>query len=372
MWPVFCERRASSGLALLVFLCALFASRWLCVGVPVVEVESLGIIDSLSAGYRFVGRKLYLIAIPVLLDLLLWLAPRFSIAPLLERLAQFYGDAMNTAGAQASAQLAGSVGDVSQMAQMTAEGIRGFGSLFNLLSALVSSTIMHVPSLVAAWALPVVNGAAIEFTSGWAALGLWLLLLLAGLFLGVLFIELLAGALPLGASPKPAGVAELLRATVRHWGRVIRFVLIVGLVLLLFMIPYSLFMGLLVLIVPSLAFGIAALSLGIFFVVLIYLYFVTAAIVVDDMRVRNAIVASMTLVRSNLLRVIGFVVLINVISIGIGLLLNNLAAIEPAGTLAAILINAYIGTGLAMALLVFYRSRLIVATQAGQPINLEP
>ncbi len=331
----------------------------------------MGIIDSLSAGYRFVGRRLYLLAIPVLLDLLLWLAPRFSIAPLLDGVATFYADTMTAAGEQAGAQMTTNLGDIPQMAQMTAATIRLFGEIFNLLTALVSSTIMHVPSLVAAWALPTATGNALEFGNGWAALGIWLGLAVVGLFVGVLFIELLSASLPLGVSAKPVGVDDLLRATVRHWGRVLRFVLVIALVLMLLLIPYSLVMGLLLLILPTLAYGIAALSFGMIFVLFIYLYFVTTAIVVDDLGVRDAVRASMTLVRNNMLRVIGFVVLINVISIGIGLLLNNLAAIQPVGTFAAILLNAYIGTGLAMALLVFYRSRLIVAA-AGQPINLEP
>ena len=340
--------------------------------VVAVETTRLGIIDSLSAGYRFVGRKLYLLAIPVLLDLLLWLAPRFSIAPLLGRLATFYSDTMISAGAQAGTQLTTNLGDIPQMAEMTAAGMRLFGDVFNLLTALVSSTFMHVPSLVASWALPTAGNAAIDFANGWLALATWLLLALVGLFVGVLFIELLAVALPLGVSAKPQNAGELLRAALRHWGRVLRFVLVVVLVLLMLFIPYSLVTGVLLLLLPSLAFGVAALSFGILFVAFVYLYFVTVAIVVDDLRVRQAVGASMTLVRGNSLRVIGFIVLINVISIGIGLLLTNLAAMQPAGTLAAILLNAYIGTGLAMALLVFYRSRLIVTAQAGKPINLEP
>ena len=331
----------------------------------------MGIIDSLSAGYRFVGRRLYLLAIPVLLDLLLWLAPRFSIAPLLDGVATFYADTMTAAGEQAGAQMTTNLGDIPQMAQMTAATIRLFGEIFNLLTALVSSTIMHVPSLVAAWALPTARGNVCGFGTGGAAFGLWLGIAVVGLFVGVLFIELLSASLPLGVSAKPVGVDDLLRATVRHWGRVLRFVLVIALVLMLLLIPYSLVMGLLLLILPTLSYGIAALSFGMIFVLFIYLYFVTTAIVVDDLGVRDAVRASMTLVRNNMLRVIGFVVLINVISIGIGLLLNNLAAIQPVGTFAAILLNAYIGTGLAMALLVFYRSRLIVAA-AGQAINLEP
>ena len=51
--------------------------------------------------------------------------------------------------------------------------------------------------------------------------------------------------------------------------------------------------------------------------------------------------------------------MLNFISIGFSLLLGSVAAQQPYGTVAAIVINAYIGTGLAMAILVFYRTRLL-------------
>ena len=62
------------------------------------EATGLGVIDSLSAGYRFLGRRLELLLIPVALDILLWLGPRFSVAPLSERLAGFYAEAARMEG----------------------------------------------------------------------------------------------------------------------------------------------------------------------------------------------------------------------------------------------------------------------------------
>ena len=42
----------------------------------------MGVIDTLSAGYNLVGRHPWLIAVPIVLDLLLWAGPRLGIAPL--------------------------------------------------------------------------------------------------------------------------------------------------------------------------------------------------------------------------------------------------------------------------------------------------
>ena len=47
-------------------------------------------IDALSAGFRFLSWRVELILIPVLLDLMLWLGPHFSIAPLFSEFATLY------------------------------------------------------------------------------------------------------------------------------------------------------------------------------------------------------------------------------------------------------------------------------------------
>jgi hypothetical protein len=56
---------------------------------------------------------------------------------------------------------------------------------------------------------------------------------------------------------------------------------------------------------------------------------------------------------------LGFVLLYSFISLGFAYILASLAEITPVGTIVAILIYAYIGSGLAMALLVFYRTRIL-------------
>lgn len=315
----------------------------------------MGVIDSLSAGYRFLGRRFELLIVPLVLDLLLWLAPRFNVAPLASRLADFYMEA----GTAAQLPTTG-----LDLAQMTAD-MRTMGETTNLLTGLVSGVFLHVPSLMATAVLPM-SGRIIAVASGWAALGLWLLCVLAGVWLGVLYLEMLARVLPLGEAAKPETWGELLRRSVRHWRRVLAFVAVLVLLMLAILIPYSLLMTLVLLVAPGLATGLLMLSVGIAFAVMLYLYFVTAAIVLDDTSVRVAIVRSMNLVRTNFLSVLGLVLLTLVISAGLGLLLARAAAWQPWGTLAAIVANAYIGTGLAMALLVFYRTRLLLAAQTAE------
>ncbi len=51
------------------------------------------------------------------------------------------------------------------------------------------------------------------------------------------------------------------------------------------------------------------------------------------------------------------------IGLGMGLLLANVAVSSPFVAVLAIVLNAWIGTGLTMALLVFYRSRVLMGAQ---------
>ena len=98
---------------------------------------------------------------------------------------------------------------------------------------------------------------------------------------------------------------------------------------------------------------------GLSVVVLFYLYFVTVGLVLDDLPVAQAVVRSVTLVRRNFWTTLGFILVTTLISLGLGLLIGQLALSGLIGSLIATLLNAFIGTGMVLALLVLYRTRLL-------------
>lgn len=310
----------------------------------------MGIIDSISAGYRLLGRRIELILIPVLLDLLLWLSPQISIAPILARVGEAY-----TQMAQAAGMSAG----FEELTTTTTEMLDAMGESTNLLSGLVSGSLLSVPSIAGALAPPITRDP-ILISNSLMALVLWLGFTLVGLLLGVLYMELLVRVLPLGAARKNNSVVDLLRATVCHFGRVLLYTVIMAVAFMIAIVPLSAVLGLFLMLAPALGTTMLAVAGGLFFVVMLYLYFVVAAIVLDDVGVLEAIGRSMQLVRKNFLSVIGFVLLVALIGLGMGLLLASLAESSPFVAVLAIVLNGWIGTGLALALLVFYRSRIVV------------
>ena len=114
----------------------------------------MGIIDSLSAGYRFLFRRPQLLLIPVLLDLFLWLMPRLSIATLSSRLAAFYDEA--AAAEEMPPDVVELFNQLSQMLTM-------WGESSNLLNLLVNSLLLHVPSMMTV-RQPLPDSAVVELT----------------------------------------------------------------------------------------------------------------------------------------------------------------------------------------------------------------
>ncbi|MCX6044878.1 MAG: hypothetical protein NT075_07175 [Chloroflexi bacterium] len=309
----------------------------------------MGVIDSLSAGYRYLGWRLYLLVIPVLLDLLLWFTPRLSVAPLFEQAARLYADPVLTKGMPS---------DVIDLIQ---QGLMRTGQGSNLLEVLVSSSLLHMPSLLVM--LGPLSGAVIRnVAEPMTAIGLSLLFGLLGLLIGVIFIDLLAQRLPIGAAPKPVAIGDFIWAVLRHWFKLVLFVLLSVLCVIGLSIPISISATLLMLVSPALGVFMLVSVTGLLFVLYFYMYFVPAGLIMDNLGLRAAIVQSFRLVRANFWSTIGFFLVTYLINIGFVLIFDRLAIYQPFGTLAAILANAYIGTGMALALLIFYRTKLLRAS----------
>ena len=316
----------------------------------------MGIIDSISTGYRFVSQRPGLLLLPLLLDALLWVMPRWSIGPLLERLAGVFRDM-----AEDPRMTEGNPFALPQ----TGDLLEAFGQTSNLAQFLVSGLLYHVPSLLAA--LPSVKGGhpSVEIDSIGSAGLLSIFFGLAGLLIGTTYMNLLAHNLPIGEGQKELSLNSLASRIVRHWLRTIGFLAFVTLGLTMIYIPGVLGITVLGLISPMLGFAASFLFASLIVVILFYLYFVTTALVLDDLAIGQAVRRSIHLVRNNFWHTVGFVLLTTFISLGMGLLFYQVTQMHILGVAFATLGNTFVGTGLAMSLLVFYRTR-ILAMQQGE------
>lgn len=311
----------------------------------------MGVIDSLSAGYRFLIRRVDLLLIPVLLDLFFWLGPKLSIETLMQNFSNWYLNISKQAEMPP---------DMQPMVELAAEQMALLGKGTNLFFALASQRLFHVPTILPATDLGN-TGSVIQVSSALSVMGLLLLFSVLGLLIGVLYLSLLARALPIGGAAKPLLIGAFFANVFRHWGRVLLFVVVGLIALAVLLIPLSILASILMFFVPSAFLGFTAIGGGLELLIFIYLYFMVAAIIMDDLSIRAAIFQSFRLVQSSFWRVLGFVFISFMINIGFSILLGRVTAFQPpVGIILAILSNAFIGTGLAMALLIFYRSQVLL------------
>jgi len=316
------------------------------------EEGFVGVIDSLSAGYRFLSKRLELILIPIVLDVLLWVTPRLNIAPLFEQIAQFY---------QTFTDVPDLPADMTTLAHQFSALLEEMGTRSNLLSLLfwLSGSLLHLPSLLVSDPLPA--GTVQTIANLTTILGLAVLFSLIGVCVGVIYMSLLARQLPIGEAEKRTDWGQFLRVVLRHTLKILLFLLIVAVAFVILLIPVSIGISLITLALPGLTPVFAFVFGAVMMIVILYLYFVPIGLILDNLRLRTAITQSFRLVRDNFWATLGLILLSDLISAGIRLILHQLVGYQPIGTLVAIAINAFIGSGLAMGLMVFYRSRVLLA-----------
>ncbi len=285
----------------------------------------MGVIDTLSAGYAAVNRRLWLLGIPIALDLVFWAGPRLG----LDRFTTTVTLPLATSG--------------------QAEGVQTVPALFNLLILLA----IHVPTSVGQ---ALTMGEAAEVTAGVAGPGTALLLSLVLISLGLLVASVYLTAIAQLIRKQPSSLAALQQSAVSVWGRALKLhglLLAAGVVV---GVPVGILLFLATVIHAALAMLVfIVLQLAIIWVA-IHLYFALPAVVVGEHGPVAAIRSSVRVVRQSLWSALGLIAIILVISFGISIVWQALGS-QPLGTLVGIIANAYVMTGLSAATLLFYYDR---------------
>lgn len=313
----------------------------------------LGVIDCLAAGFETLGRNLWLVALPVLLDLFLWLGPRLKITPLLQAVVAFL-----------VAQPVPDPETARQVAQ-AAELLELLGEQFNLLSLLGALPLLDVPSLLAHHApgavLPLGEPRELLITSALALMAWVAVLVPTGLALGFLYLNSLAGRVLV---MRPLEAEQAVEAS-SGMGKAVRVLLFVAGLLMIGMVVgllWMLLVGTATAIAQSLGFLAWAFGVGLMGYVALHLLFVVHGILLGGQGLLRAIWDSILLIHTQFPSVLGLVVLVVLIYEGLGYVWSL-----PSGDtwllLVGILGNGCIVTGLTAATFVFYQERVAVSRQ---------
>jgi hypothetical protein len=313
------------------------------------EAQPTGVIETLSAGYAAVNRQLWVLMLPVLLNLFLWLGPHVSYSPLV-------GPAVTRATEwtrQAAVGPRRVIRDADTLTNLeqTRQYVIARSDDVNAFEALVWSPL-GLPSLDN---LPGGDDS-LAFVSGW---GDGVALLVASLGLGLMLGGWFYGGLAGATTGEPGDPLAAFRRIPRGITGVIGLVAVLICAALLLGVPVVLLIGFTALVSPPVAvLGGVLLMIGLLFAT-VHLFFSVAAIFVSNAGPLLAIQRSVGLVRRHLRASVALILLTWLILAGMGrvwdLLASNLQS--PYGVVLGILGNTYVASGLIAAGMVFYTQR---------------
>jgi len=309
------------------------------------------VIETLSAGYAAVNRQPWVLLLPIVLNLFLWLGPHVSYSPLVGPAVTSFTEWTRHAAIGPSPrpvvydpEAINGLEQTRQWLIARSDDVNGFEAL--VWSPLGLPSVDGLPS----------NDESLAFVNGWgdgvsllfASLGL-------GLLLGGWFYGGLAGA-STGKYGDPLNACRRVpRAVVDVLGLV---VVLLGAALLLGL-PVLLLIGFTALVSPPVAvLGSVLLLAGVMFAT-VHLFFSVPAIFVSQAGPLGAIQRSVGLVRKHLWPSVALMALTWLILAGMSRVWDLLASDlqSPYGVILGILGNAYIASGLIAAAMVFYTQR---------------
>lgn len=301
----------------------------------IAKPQTPGLIDTINAGYTVLNRRLWVLLIPIVLDLYLWLGARVSLRPLFERL-----ESSLTASAMLVA--ADPQQQILLLRQLQQADMRVPLALLNYVPLALPTlpsdmlpqsvswfTIASLPELVLA--LVVINTLALLCSS--------------------CFLTVLAGVVR-NEPYTPATYARRVWQVMGHIPAYLFVLLGVGFLLgLPFMVVSALVVGLL----PGATVLVLLAWFMVGFWIYIYTGFAVEAILISQVGPLRAIHHSVHVVRRNFLGTIGLILVSYMIIAGMSIVWQALAQ-HHLGLLLAIILSAYVSTGLTTARLVFYRT----------------
>lgn len=316
--------------------------------------KPVGVIDALQHGFNLINRHLWLLLLPLVVDVLLWRSPRLSIAPLLNGQLDFI--------LKQSAMPAPLPGETVAML----ENFRTVGDSFNLLS-LLGGTITGLPSYLARLDAAMVAGAkpmVRELTNFEGVFVYAALLIPLGLLIGSLWLAFVARTMQHEGMTDPAHERSRWMTTLRHagWIWLNLGLYLAGLTAALLAASglFGLFMALLLLIAGSGSMAILSLAWLLFVWAVLWvgigLSFVVSAIAVDGVNVARAVWRSLNVVGRNLPATLGLLFLSLVLTEGFARIWLRLSG-NSWGLPIGMVGYAYIGAALTAATLFFYQGR---------------
>jgi hypothetical protein len=314
-----------------------------------------GLLTTVAAGFDVVTAHLWMVLIPVFLDLFYWIGPQLRSGEQIAALQEMF------ASTEATAEMAQLIG-----------GMAGRTNLFTALSV----PYLGIPGLMAGFVMPEktpLTAGIFEIEGSWNWLGLFLLLSFLGLLLTTLYFGVLSRAVRLetgsspGASPTGATLQQewvtFVRRLPLYAVRVVAMVVVIFLIALLFYLPLLIVATLFTFFSPLFGQMVLFAGLAMILWLLLYTSFGIHGILFGERTVMSALRESVRLVRRNWLATLFLLLLI----LAVRNVLSWLWLLVDTGswlTVVSIVGYGFVNTSLLAATFIFYRDRLPFAMRA--------
>lgn len=305
-----------------------------------------GVFATLAAGFDLTAKHLWLLILPILLDVFYWLGPRLSYQKLIERVVTFWLEQPEFA-------------EIAEIMQFTTL-LRDIAPRTNLFTML-TVPLVGVPALMTGGApetTPIIPG--VQQIEDWGAwLGLFLVFLVVGLLLTAVYFTTITYALKTQNGDEILiGFNAWAQRVGKYWLRLMGLAFVFILNLFIIYIPLVLVATIFYIISPAL--GSLVVLAGPFLAmwIILFISFAPFGIVMNGRSVWRSMVESFRLVQTYLVPTLTLFLMIFLI----GTLLDWLLILVENGTWLAllnILGHAFISTALVAAMFIFYRDRYI-------------
>lgn len=304
---------------------------------PNPQTQPIGVFKSLALGFEKIAAQPLLVVPSLLLDLLLWLGPHLTIPEVFRRVAETM-----TIPVGAEAFL------VDQI-QLLRDGVLELGNRVNLVS-LIASLPVGMPSLMSGVhpvSTPLGEGLKVPIANPF-------LIFVSILLLGTVG-QAFGAQVHLWVAQTMAPREEL----ANRWKAMLKLVLLAALAFgmtFVIVMGFSVFAVLLALLLPLFGFIVAFLGFSFIFWAFIYLIFTPHGIIRYRLGIVRAMIESATLVRWNLIPVVGYLIL----AYGISWLTNQVWVLPGETTwymVLAIIGHAFVSVTLLAGSYAFYQDR---------------
>jgi hypothetical protein len=311
--------------------------------------QPLGILACLAAGFEITARHPIILAVPLLLDVFLWLGPRLSLSPLFSATERFFRQLFLTENMVA-------LPDVQQTSLLLTQTLNDLATRFNLFSALIPAPLLGVPTLMASRMTvdrPLGPRPEMVIASVFIAMLLGVVLSVVGMGLSALYLRSVGRRVIDETETPLAGPQTFLML----WGQFMLLALIVLIVVAMVSMIGLSFAALVSLLSTGLALFVLMMIFSLIMFTVFHLIFAIPGIVQLQRSLFRAIQESILLTRGDFANVTFLILLILVISRGFNVVW---ALPDPAtwANLIGIAGHAFVSTALTATLFVFYQDRL--------------